>query len=289
MNQIKIGTCLPGDNALKMAKSLVGAGFESYAINFHVRCDISDLSEFAREFHEASEGTPVATIGYYCNPLQNEDERETLIRFIENAPAFGTKIVSTFAGALDGRPVEESYPVFKEVFSELVKRAEDKGVKIALENCPMGGEWNRANMNIAFNPKAWEYIFDAVPSDALGLEWEPAHQLLQLIDPLPQIKEWANRIIHVHGKDAAIDTSAIRGFGISGAGNPFQSRTPGFGDTDWRKVIFELQQIGYEGDISIEGFHDPQYKDNWEMTGQMHGLRYLKWCRGGEFIPNPWE
>jgi hypothetical protein len=46
---------------------------------------------------------------------------------------------------------------------------------------------------------------------------------------------------------------------------------------------------GYEGDICIEGYHDPIYHDDWEMTAQLHALNYLKWCRGGEFVQNPWE
>ena len=44
-----------------------------------------------------------------------------------------------------------------------------------------------------------------------------------------------------------------------------------------------------EGDICIEGYHDPVYSGEWEMTAQRHALRYLKWCRGGDFVPNPWE
>ena len=46
---------------------------------------------------------------------------------------------------------------------------------------------------------------------------------------------------------------------------------------------------GYEGCVSIEGYHDPLFSRNWEMTGQMHALNYLKWCRGGSFTPNPWD
>jgi hypothetical protein len=44
---------------------------------------------------------------------------------------------------------------------------------------------------------------------------------------------------------------------------------------------------GYKGSIDIEGWHDPVYCGDLEMTGQVHGLNYLKQCRGGAFIPNP--
>ncbi len=39
-------------------------------------------------------------------------------------------------------------------------------------------------------------------------------------------------------------------------------------------------------DICIEGYHDPVYYGELEMTGQLHALNYLKWCRGGDFTPN---
>ncbi len=63
-------------------------------------------------------------------------------------------------------------------------------------------------------------------------------------------------------------------------------RTPGFGDTAWADVITILRQFDYQGTIDIEGWHDPVYRGEFEMTGQVHGLNYLKHCRGGNFIPN---
>ena len=61
-------------------------------------------------------------------------------------------------------------------------------------------------------------------------------------------------------------------------------RTPGFGDTNWTDVISELRLAGYQGAIDIEGWHDPVYRGDLEMTGQVHGLNYLKAARGGEFV-----
>ena len=63
---------------------------------------------------------------------------------------------------------------------------------------------------------------------------------------------------------------------------------PGFGDTDWTRVISELRLAGYTGTIDIEGWHDPVYRDDLEMTGQVRALNYLKQCRGGSAsIANP--
>ena len=50
---------------------------------------------------------------------------------------------------------------------------------------------------------------------------------------------------------------------------------PGFGDTNWRDIISILRSNGYEDDICIEGYHDPVYNGELEMTGQLHALNYL--------------
>jgi sugar phosphate isomerase/epimerase len=127
-------------------------------------------------------------------------------------------------------------------------------------------------------------MFDALPMDNVGLEWEPCHQLIQLIQPLPQIREWKKRLFHIHGKDATVRWDLISRHGIGGSERFSWHRTPGFGDTNWTDIISELRFVGYEGAIDIEGWHDPVYRNHLEMTGQVHALKYLKECRGGEFI-----
>jgi sugar phosphate isomerase/epimerase len=199
---------------------------------------------------------------------------------------FGAKIVTGFAGGIVGASVEESLPKFRQVFSELVKMAESEGLKIALENCTMGGTWEHVNQNIAFNPDAWELIFNEIPNENLGLQWEPAHQLAQLIDPMPQLKKWTPKIFNVHGKDATIDKNIIRNNGIYEKESWCWHRTPGFGDSNWTNIISQLRMYGYQGCIDIEGWHDPVYKGELEYTGQIYALDYLKRCRGGDIIPN---
>lgn len=288
MKQINIGTCIKGRKALEWIPAMMDIGYECVAINFHMSTGDIDIKELAPKVLEklGDSGVYVSSIGYYCNPLQNEEQRKTLEYFIDYARDFGTDMVSTFAGAIEGDSVPNAIPRFKEVFGELCRRAEDRGVRIAIENCPMDGTWRSATCNIGFNPKAWEMMFDAVPSEALGLEWEPGHQQIQLIDPLPQLKEWAPKIIHLHGKDASVDEAAIRRYGILGAAEFAPQRTPGFGDLDWRKIFSILHRAGYEGDICVEGYHDPIYRGEWETTAQIHAYQYLKWCRGGDFAPN---
>jgi len=190
--------------------------------------------------------------------------------------------VTGFTGRIVDRPIEESLPAFRDVFGGLAKRAAGKGVRIAFENCPMGGTWQRGDWNIAINPDAWKLMFDAVPDANLGLQWEPCHQMCQLIDPIPQLRRWAPRIFNVHGKDATIAWDVVRESGAFGQKEFVWHRTPGFGDTNWNDVVTILMQAGYQGSIDIEGYHDPVHRGDLELAGQVRGLEYLKECRGGD-------
>ena len=84
----------------------------------------------------------------FGNPLEDSDlDRETLAGWktlIDNAHRFGTDMIAGFTGRVRGKPLPESLPRFKEVWGELARRATDKGVKIAFENCAMDGNWAAA-------------------------------------------------------------------------------------------------------------------------------------------------
>lgn len=291
MKQIAVGTCIPGRNFLSWVPALKDKGFECFSINFHMTFGDVKLAELAPRVHELLDGTgiQISALGYYCNALQYEEHEKLLHETIDMAEAFGTKTVSTFAGALEGQSVDDAMPKFKEVFTRLAKHAEDKGVRLAIENCPMDGTWYKTTCNIGFNPRAWDMMFNEVDSPALGLEWEPAHQMFQLIDPVANLRRYIDRIVHIHGKDANVKRDLIASEGIFGKENAVDFRFPGMGDTDWRQIFTILQAHGYEGCMSIEGYHDFLYKGEWEYTGQLHALNYLKWCRGSSFAANPWE
>jgi sugar phosphate isomerase/epimerase len=130
-------------------------------------------------------------------------------------------------------------------------------------------------------------MFDALPVANIGLEWEPCHQMVSLIDPIPQLRRWVPKIFHVHGKDATIAWDIVRTKGVHGPDEYVWHRTPGFGDSNWRDIITILRQNQYQGTIDIEGYHDPVYRGELEWTGQVSGLHYLKSCRGGDYIVNP--
>ncbi len=292
-NDIRIGTLVSGNGAdpAGYIKQILPYGFESFQITFWQTLGGANLPDMAARVKDViGDQAVISSLAVFGNPLDGEErDLETLRAWeaaIDHAHLFGAGIVAGFTGRLRGKSIPDSIPRYKEVFGPLAKRAADKGVRIAFENCAMGGEWNSGDWNLAHAPAAWELLFDAVPADNIGLEWEPCHQMVALIDPMPQLRQWMKKIVHVHGKDATILWDVVRRDGIIGK-QPFAfHRTPGFGDSNWTDIISELRRGGYTGSIDIEGWHDPVYQGDLEMTGQVHGLNYLKRCRT-EFVPNP--
>jgi sugar phosphate isomerase/epimerase len=289
LKAIRVGTMIQatGGQAAARIAEVAGLGFESFEPFFWQTTRGQDLAELGKRCLDAigDRDVTISTLGMFGNPLEDRPlDRETLQGWkdcIDNARHFGATCVAGFTGRVRGRPLPESLPRYREVWSELARRAADQGVRIAFENCAMDGNWQAGDWNIAHNPDAWEMMFNETPDDHLGLEWEPCHQLVYLIDPLPQIRKWGSRIFHVHGKDATVRWDVIREHGIFGKLPFVFMRTPGFGDSNWTNIVSELRLVGYQGSIDIEGWHDPVYRDALEMTGQVAALDHLKRARGG--------
>ena len=292
---IRIGTLVnANENAVNYIRQIKQHGFESFSLTFWQTIGDVNLEQLARDVREeiADADIKIDCIGIYGNPLESrpidEETLEGWRQCIDHAELFGATVVSGFAGRLIDQPVPESLKQYKKIFGPLAERAADKGLRIAFENCDMGGDWQTGGWNIAHAPTAWEMMFNELPADNVGLQWEPCHQMVSLVDPIAQLREWIHKVFHVHGKDATVMWDVIRRTGIRG-GQPYvHHRTPGFGDTNWSDVITILRLGGYKGTIDIEGWHDPVYRGDLEITGQVRGLNYLKECRGGSrFAPNP--
>ena len=288
-NLIKIGALVNGDTAETWIPKLIEHKFECIAINYFSSSKNADFSELAKKIKDAAgtSGIIVSALGVYCNPLRDEAGVKEWEKCIDHAHAFGTDLVTGFTGRLDDVPVDKNIPKFKEVFTELASRARDKGVRLAFENCYMGGSWHRGSWNIANSPLAWDMMFEAVPFDNIGIEWEPSHHMNYLRDPIAALKKYAGRVFHIHGKDANIDWDTIREFGTDGAKGYACDRFPGYGDTDWKEVLTILYKNNYSGTIDIEGFHDPYFNGELEFTAHVSSFKYLIECRGGEFTANP--
>jgi len=296
-DDIRIGTVVPAhDHTAEVIGRLLPLGFETFQLSFGRSVGGFDLGRLADAVratlaaHEPSDGVPrrISGLGVYGNPLTSPETVADWERLIDAAEQFGCDVVAGFTGRIPGRPVPESLPRFAEVFGPLAGRAASRGVRLAFENCDKRGTWESGDWNIAHAPTAWDAIFATVDSPVIGLEWEPCHQLVSLVDPLPQLRKYAARIWHIHGKDASVRWDVIREHGLRGGVPYVQHRTPGFGDTNWTDLVSVLREAGWRGSIDIEGFHDPVYRNALETTGQTAALAYLQRCRGGEFVANVW-
>ena len=293
---IRIGTLVSagkGSDPANYIRQILPYGFESFSLTFRETIGDVNLKQMADEINEviADSNAVISSLAIFGNPLEEKpvdlEARKGWEKLIDHVKLFEADIVAGFTGRIRGEPIDKSLSKYKKVFEPLAKRAQDKGVRLAFENCHMGGTWKSGDFNIAHNPTAWEMMFDILPMDNIGLEWEPCHQMVSLIDPIPQLRKWVDKVFHVHGKDATVAWDIIKEYGIHGPKQFVWHRTPGFGDSNWTDIITILRQANYKGTIDIEGFHDPVYRNELEMTGQVQGLNYLKKCRGGDFVPNP--
>jgi sugar phosphate isomerase/epimerase len=168
--------------------------------------------------------------------------------------------------------IEESLPAFARVFSRHAQTAESHGVKIAFENWP-GGHPCPLLINIAVSPAAWEKMFDAVSSPALGLEYDPSHLVRLDMDAIAPMERFAARIHHVHAKDTTIKKAVLNEVGYIGQGWWHYS-IPSLGTVDWDGLFAALHAIGYDGGVVIE-HEDPNYGDAQFDEGLRIGQKFL--------------
>ena len=153
-------------------------------------------------------GVTISGLGYYPNPLTPDRAEaqvyiEHLQRVIAAAELLGVAVVNTFAGRDPHKSVAENWPRFLEVWPPLVRAAEEHGVRIAIENCPMfftADEWP-GGKNLAHAPAVWRRMFADIPSRSFGLNYDPSHLAWQQIDYLRPLAEFGERIFHVHLKE----------------------------------------------------------------------------------------
>ena len=205
-------------------------------------------------------GVSISGLGYYPNPLApDRDEAKVYIAHIKKviraAERLGVGQMNTFIGRDWTKSVDGNWARFKQVWTPLVKFAEDHGVRIGIENCPMlfsADEWP-GGKNLAHSPAVWRRMFEEIPSPSFGLNYDPSHLVWQHMDPVAPLREFADRIFHVHAKDCRIDRERLDDVGI--LATPLEYHTPklpGLGDVDWSRFFSVLSDIGYAGPVCIE-------------------------------------
>ena len=238
--------------------------------------DVSNLDKKkAKEIRKMLDGygLTVSSLGYYPNPLHPEAEhRETVIahlkKVIEGAALLEVPIVGTFIGKDKNKTVPQNLEDYANVWPPIVKFAKDHGIKIAIENCPMifsYDEWPGGN-NLAASPAIWRRMWEIIPDDNFGLNLDPSHLIWQMIDYERAIREFADKLFHVHAKDLHVDRDGLYNNGTLSLGMGWQvPRLPGRGDVDWDKFFAALGDVGYDYVVSIE-HEDRDYEGDEDLV-----------------------
>lgn len=205
-------------------------------------------------------GVAISGLGYYPNPLSPQAEEAAaavshIRKVIAAAARLGVGVMNTFVGRDWTRSVEENWPRFVETWRPIVEFAAEQGVRIGIENCPMlftRDEWP-GGKNLAVSPALWRRMFDAIPHQNFGLNYDPSHMVWQRMDYLAPLREFAGRLVHIHAKDVRIDGHRLNDVGI--LAHPVEYHTPklpGLGEIDWGKFVSVLGDAGYDGPVCVE-------------------------------------
>ena len=225
--------------------------------------DVSDFSAAQADDVRAvveNSGVAISGLGYYPNPLSpNSEESETSIthirKVIEASAVLGINRMNTFVGRDWKLSVDDNWPRFLDVWKPLIKHAEDHGVKVGIENCPMSftaDEWP-GGKNLATTPQLWTRMFSDIPSDSFGLNYDPSHMIWQHMDYLAPMRDFADKLFHVHAKDVRIDRHKLDQVGIMAHPAEYHTpKLPGMGDVDWGQFCSVLTDTGYTGPVCVE-------------------------------------
>lgn len=226
----------------------------------------------------AQYGVALSGLGYYPNPLDPRPDVSRvaiahLRRVIAAAPKLGLTSVNTFVGRDWTKSVDDNWPRFLKTWKPLIALAEDHGVRIGIENCPMlftGDEWP-GGKNLATSPEIWRRMFHDIPSKHFGLNFDPSHFALQFMDPVSALHEFKDKLFHLHAKDVKIHRDRLNEVGVFAEPLKWhQPRIPGYGEIDWARFMGVLMEVGYRGPVCIEVEDDTFGKD---LAGRQAALR----------------
>lgn len=238
-----------------------GKAERRYAGVTHVTVDDFDeaaadrVNELAARF-----GVAISGLGYYPNALSaNEEESARSVQHIRKCIAaanlLGVNRFNTFIGRNPVQSVNENWPRFLEIWKPLIGFAESQGVQVGIENCPMifsRDEWP-GGKNLAHSPAIWRRMFNDIPSPMFGLNYDPSHMVLQQMDYLAPMREFADRIFHVHAKDIRIDRHLLDSVGMFAEPKEYHCpKLPGMGEVDWGRFFSVLGDSGYRGPVCVE-------------------------------------
>jgi len=195
----------------------------------------------------------------------------------------GCYVVTGFMGS----PIWKFWYSFPPTSEEMVEAGFEKIYKLWT---PIFDEFDRCGIKFGLEVHPTEIAFDLYTAkrllekfkkrSTLGLNFDPSHLLWQGMEPHLFIREFKDRIYHVHMKDAAVILDGKAG--ILGSHLPFGDlrrgwnfRSLGHGDVDFEEIIRELNDIGYKGPLSVE-WEDKEDNGMDREFGAQESVEYVK-------------
>lgn len=238
------------------------------------------IADYAKE-----RNVEISSLAYYPNTMDADPvKRSAAVEHLKNvilaSARLGVNMVTTFIGRDQTKTVEDNLELVKEIWPDLIRTAEENGVRIAIENCPMlfGPDQWPGGQNLMTTPAVWRKVFAILDSDSLGINYDPSHFVWQMIDPIRPLYEFKNKIFHVHYKDIKLYPERLNDCGIMAYPLEFMApKIPGLGDVDWGRYVSALTDIGYDGYSCIE-VEDRAFEGSQEMIEKSLVLsqRYLR-------------
>lgn len=213
------------------------------------------ILDYAADHH-----VEISALAFYPNTMDGDLEKRAanvahLMTVIRASAKLGVNLVTTFIGRDQTKSVEENLELVKEVWPPIIALAEELGVRIAIENCPMlfGRDQWPGGQNLMCTPDIFRELFRRLPSPNFGLNFDPSHYVWQQMDYVKTVYEFKDKLFHVHFKDIKLYPEKLAECGVLAYPLDYMAPViPGHGDVNWAAFIAALNDIRYDGNAVIE-------------------------------------
>jgi len=244
-----------------------GKAERKYAGVTHIDVDNLDVN-YIKGYTE-EKGVFISGIAYYPNPLDNDQEKSDyyvnhLKKCIKAASMLNVNLVNAFIGRDQYKTIEENLEKMVKVWKPIIEYAEQLNVKIGIENCPMlftNDEWP-GGQNLMTTPEIFRKVFELIPNQNFGLNFDPSHFIWQQMDYIKPLYEFKDRLFHIHFKDIKVYKDRLNDVGIMATPLEYLApKLPGLGDVNWESYVSALTDIRYRGAAVIE-VEDKAFEDS---------------------------
>ena len=238
-----------------------GKSVRRYAGVSHIDTENIDSVKAEGILSYASEhNVELSALAFYPNTLDPDENKrkaaiDHLYSVIDASATLGINLVNTFIGRDQGKNIEENLRFVEKVWPPILEYAKKKGVRIAIENCPMifGPDQWPGGQNLFSSPALFDKIFEILDYDNFGINFDPSHYVWQQMDYVRTVYEYRDKLFHIHFKDIKMLEDKLSRCGTLAYPLDFMiPKLPGLGDVDWGSFVSALTDVGYSGYTAVE-------------------------------------